>query len=64
MLNIRNVARNVTYIIVHSMDIVWGIKGYLFWLFQFEKLTNPLSSEIFAKISWTGLGDNYLLSVI
>jgi len=28
-LNIRNVVRNAMYSIVHSMGIIWGIKGYL-----------------------------------
>lgn len=30
MLNIRNVAKNVMYSIVHSIGIIWGIKGYLY----------------------------------
>lgn len=28
ILNIKNVARNVMYSIVHSIGIIWGIKGY------------------------------------
>ena len=56
------------YSIVHSMGIIWGIKGYLLiisvWHSDVIWLTNPLSSEIFAKISWAGLRDHYLLSVI
>jgi hypothetical protein len=54
MLNIRNVIRKVMYSIVHSIGIIWGIKGYLLiisvWHSDVIRLTNPLSSEIFAKI--------------
>jgi len=34
MLNIRNVARNVMYSIVHSIGIICGIKGYLYDYFS------------------------------
>jgi|TergutMp193P3_1026864.scaffolds.fasta_scaffold00870_8 hypothetical protein len=34
MLNIRKVARNVMYSIVHSIGIIWGIKGYLYDYFS------------------------------
>ena len=53
---------------LNNSDIIAVDRRISFWLFRFDilmlySLTNP-SSEILAMVSWTGLRDHYLLSVI